>query len=105
MSEGREGFRGRTVGGRPRFAIRCSLLAARCSLFAVREQLWANSHWQRLLFFLCNPRRSPTSAYALSRCFFHHGASAAGSAWIPTSPERGPARTCRDQSVFGEPVR
>src|ERR1035441_4489569 len=48
---------------------------------------------------------SSISTYALSRYFFHHGASAARSAWIPAPTERGAARTCRDQSVFGEPVR
>src|SRR5271157_6407781 len=51
----------------------------------------------KLLFFPCN--------YALSRYFFHHGASAARSARIPAPAKRCPARTCRDQSVFGEPVR
>jgi len=73
MSGELEGFSGRTV-------------AARWS-FAVRERLWTTCLLAKAAILPLQAgatRRSPTSAYALSRCFLHHGASAARGARIPT---------------------
>src|SRR5208282_3473461 len=96
-----EGFRGERslVGSRWSSAIagRQSLL---CFVF-----WWSDGRPFDKLRAGSGPSPILESGYALSRGCFHHGASAARSAWLPTPTERRPARTCRDQSVFGEPVR